>query len=87
MTLIEGRGKSQIFSVFYPTQCNMTPCVGRWNTVWSDLITKRPWEGQPTPNINGEERFRWGIHIEDVLDVEEDMVMVQLKSTLEFRIL
>ena len=89
-TLFRGRGKSQqrrIFSVFYPTQSKMTPCVGRWNTVCFSLIIEGLWEGQPSPNINGEERFLTGAHIEDVLYVEEDEVRMQLKSTSKFSIL
>ena len=43
--------------------------------------------GQPNPNINREERFLRGTHIEDVLDVKEDVVMVLLKLTLKFCIL
>ena len=40
------------------------------------------WEGQPSPNINGEERFFRGAHIEDVLYVEEDEVRMQLKFSI-----
>ena len=65
----------------------MTPCVGWWNTVCFSLITEGPWGRQPTHNINGEERFLRGTHIEDVLDVEEDVVLVQLNPTLKFCIL
>ena len=62
----------------------MMLCEGRWNTVCFSLITEGLWEGQSSPNINGEER---GAHIEDVLYVEEDEVRMQLKSTSKFSIL
>ena len=32
------------------------------------------WEGQPTPNINGEEKFLRGAQIENALHVEDDEV-------------
>ena len=54
-----------------------------WVECDGQLITEGPWEGQPTPNINGDERFLRGAHIENVLGVEEDEVRVQLKSTIK----
>jgi len=45
-----------------------------WVECDGQLITEGPWEGQPTPNINGEERFLRGAHIESVLHEQDDEV-------------
>jgi len=45
-----------------------------WVECDGQLITEGIWEGQHTPNINGEERFLRGAHIENALHVEEDEV-------------
>ena len=58
-----------------------------WVECDGELITEGIWEGQHTPNINGEERFLRGAHIENALDVEEDEVGDQNSSSAHTNLL
>ena len=51
-----------------------------WKECDGTQIVGGIWDGQYTPNINGEERFLRGSYKDRVLDVEDDQVNLDLND-------